>query len=76
MLRGISAVHTTSWQYTFPKLVPISAYQPLQLHTRLFYVNSVESAASAMEGMYISTARSYNHKLICFLDQGLKVILN
>lgn len=53
VLKGISYVHTTTWEYTFPQLDPINEYQPMQLHQKLFYINGIESAASAMEGTLI-----------------------
>eukprot|EP00038_Savillea_parva_P011123 m.195252 g.195252 ORF g.195252 m.195252 type:complete len:526 (-) comp19437_c0_seq1:52-1629(-) len=47
------------WPYTFPELVPIdnhttTQYQPLTLDDNLYYVNTMESVASAMEGSIIS----------------------
>jgi prenylcysteine oxidase/farnesylcysteine lyase len=54
VLKGISYVHTTTWEYTFPQLDPINEYQPMQLHQKLFYINGIESAASAMEGSALS----------------------
>lgn len=46
------------WPYTFPELLPVTdtsstQYQPLKLDDGIFYVNAMESVASAMEGSII-----------------------
>ena len=37
------------WEYTFPELIPTSSYQPIQLAKNMFYINTMESVATAME---------------------------
>ena len=59
---GISRVESQSWPYTFPKLVPVakpldnnrSEYQPITLAPGIYYLNTMESVASAMEGSVIA----------------------
>jgi len=42
------------WEYTFPLLDPTNEYQPIQLNENLYYLNSIESVTSAMEGSTIA----------------------
>lgn len=54
---GRQSTFQYSWPFTFPILDVIEnaqQYQPLQLHTRLFSNNAMESVASAMECSTIS----------------------
>ena len=54
---NVSSVTTQFWPYTFPELVPVSSlgqYQPIQLSEGMFYLNTMESVASAMEGSVIA----------------------
>lgn len=37
------------WNYTFPDLSPQSTYQPIELSSGLYYANTMESVATAME---------------------------
>ncbi|KJE88462.1 hypothetical protein CAOG_00116 [Capsaspora owczarzaki ATCC 30864] len=37
------------WPYTFPELVATTKFQPIELSPDLFYLNTMESIASAME---------------------------
>ena len=45
---------TQEWPYTFPILTPTTDYQPVILADNLYYLNTIESAASAMEASVIS----------------------
>lgn len=42
------------WNYTFPDLQPPRHYQPLKAANNLYYVNTMESVVTAMEGSAIS----------------------
>lgn len=52
---GESLVH--HWEYTFPNLEKTLTYQPLKLSQGLYYLNSIESVASAME-MSVTSGRN------------------
>jgi len=54
-----TVVVTQVWPYTFPKLEPVSqnstsSYQPIRLDDEFYYLNTMESVASAMEGSVIA----------------------
>ena len=55
---NVSQVVTQVWPFTFPELQPkpiaSDAYQPIVLTDGLFYLNTLESVASAMEGSVIA----------------------
>jgi len=51
---GVVDSYVQSWKYTFPDLSPPSSYQPTILAPGLFYINTMESVACAMEGSTIS----------------------
>ena len=52
--------YTHHWPFTFPELIPIdnssnlARFQPIILAPALYYLNSMESVASAMEGSVIA----------------------
>lgn len=43
-----------AWPYTFPELIPTINFQPIILAQNLYYLNTMESVASAMEASVIS----------------------
>jgi hypothetical protein len=45
----VSEVVPHRWDYTFPVLSPNPQFQKLQLHDGFYYLNGIESSASAME---------------------------
>jgi len=52
---GVSDSYVQVWRYTFPDLSPpMVSYQPTILGPSLFYINTMESVACAMEGSAIS----------------------
>jgi len=61
---NVTHVRTQDWPYTFPHLDPIKpsdtsasppkAYQPIILSDGIYYLNTMESVASAMEGSVIA----------------------
>ena len=42
------------WEYTFPVLTPDVKFQPIILGENIFYLNTMESVASAIEGSVIA----------------------
>jgi len=46
---GMTDHYVQVWPYTFPDLYPQKTYQPVNLAQGLYYVNAIESVASAME---------------------------
>eukprot|EP01094_Clydonella_sp_ATCC50884_P008980 TRINITY_DN18516_c0_g1_i1.p1 TRINITY_DN18516_c0_g1~~TRINITY_DN18516_c0_g1_i1.p1 ORF type:complete len:457 (+),score=155.85 TRINITY_DN18516_c0_g1_i1:93-1463(+) len=50
-----SAVYVKHWKFTFPVLSPNTPFQPVVLAPGVFYVNTMESVASAIEGSVISS---------------------
>ena len=54
---GIRSVRVQDWPFTFPVLRPVhnvSEFQPIVWAEGLYYVNTMESVASAMEGSVIA----------------------
>ena len=56
---NVSSIQTQDWPYTFPVLAPVgpsvtSGYQPIRLAENIYYLNTIESVASAMEGSIIA----------------------
>jgi prenylcysteine oxidase/farnesylcysteine lyase len=57
LFKAVTSVTVQAWPYTFPKLSPVNAggYQPIVLsESGVFYLNTLESVASAMEGSIIA----------------------
>lgn len=55
------------WPYTFPKLIPTNQFQPIILAKNLYYCNTIESTASAME-MSVIAGRNIAQLLISSFD--------
>jgi len=69
---GVQYVQQHTWPYTFPTLDPLKAgekFQPVYFHKgtvgNVYYVNGIESAATAMECSVIS-ARNIAQKIAAF----------
>ena len=54
IFNDISEVHVQQWPYTFPHLEPNVTFQPIMLAPNVYYLNTMESVASAMEGSIIA----------------------
>lgn len=54
MFIDVSDFHVHHWDYTFPHLIETSDFQPILLAPNMFYLNTMESTVTAMEGSVIS----------------------